>query len=81
MFFRIFYLFERETTSRERAEAEEQAYFPLSGEPNIGLYPKTLGSGPHPVAPLQEFRDYLSGFDQGSDISLKVQWSHSGHLN
>jgi len=29
---------------------EGEAGFPLSGEPNVGLHPRTLGSRPEPKA-------------------------------
>jgi len=46
LFFKRFYLFERESVHEygEQAGGEGEAGCPLSGEPKVGLYPRTLRS-------------------------------------
>ena len=58
-FFKVFiYSFDRErekecTEAGEAVEGEGEAGSPLSQEPDVGLNPKTQGSGPEPKADAQ----------------------------
>ena len=49
-FLKRFYLFDRESTAGEAAEAEGEADSPLSKEPDTGLHPGILRSRPEPKA-------------------------------